>query len=53
MKSWRDNWTNLATLVQYSGDIRKLIYTTNPIESYNRGIRKISRPKALFLPMKP
>lgn len=48
VKSWRDNWTNLATLFQYPEEIRKLIYTTNPIESYNRGIRKISKTKGAF-----
>ena len=48
VKSWRRNWTSLATLFKYPDEIRKLIYTTNPIESYNRGVRKISKTKGAF-----
>jgi putative transposase len=31
-KSWRNNWTELSTFFKYSPELRKLIYTTNPIE---------------------
>jgi putative transposase len=47
-KSWRQNWTELSTFFQYSSEIRKLIYTTNPIESVNRGIRKVTKTRAIF-----
>jgi transposase-like protein len=35
VKSWRTNWTELATFFKYPPEIRKLIYTTNMIESYH------------------
>ena len=39
-KSWRSNWENLITIFDYPADIRKVIYTTNAIESLNSVIRK-------------
>jgi transposase-like protein len=39
-KSWRANWQNLNTLFNYPADIRKVIYTTNAIESLNSVVRK-------------
>lgn len=47
-RSWRNNWTDLSTFFQYSPEIRKLIYTTNPIESFNRGIRKVTKTRSIF-----
>ena len=47
-KSWRDNWTELATFFKYSEEIRRLMYTTNPIESLNRRIRKVTKTKSSF-----
>ncbi|MCK5892912.1 MAG: transposase [Endozoicomonadaceae bacterium] len=38
-QSWRAHWPNLITLFDYPQDIRKLIYTTNAIESPNSVIR--------------
>ena len=35
-KSWRENWTNLSTYFKYPPEVRRLIYTTNTIESFNR-----------------
>ena len=46
--SWRRNWKELSTFFKYPKEIRTLIYTTNPIESLNRCIRKISRNKVIF-----
>jgi transposase-like protein len=43
IKSWRDNWDNVATLFQCPPDIRKAIYTTNAIESLNSVIRKATK----------
>jgi len=48
VKSWRDNWHELATFFKYSPEIRKLIYTTNMIESYNRQLRKVTKGKSIF-----
>ncbi|MBT6820787.1 IS256 family transposase [archaeon] len=47
-KSWKSNWTELSTFFRYSPEIRKLIYTTNAIESFNRGIRKVTKTRAIF-----
>ena len=47
-KSWQDNWSDLATFFQFSPEIRRLIYTTNPIESLNSAIKKYTSPKRLF-----
>ena len=48
VKSWYENWESLATFFQYSPEIRRLIYTTNPIESYNRSLRKYLKTKGAF-----
>jgi putative transposase len=48
VKSWRDNWHELSTFFKYSPAIRKLIYTTNMIESYNRQLRKVTKGKSIF-----
>lgn len=46
--SWQRNWNKLSTYFQYTEPIRKLIYTTNPIESYHRQIRKVTKTKGAF-----
>lgn len=48
VKSWRDNWSELSTFFRYPEEIRRLIYTTNPIESLNRRIRKATKTKSSF-----
>lgn len=47
-KSWRTHWENLNTLFNYPADIRKVIYTTNAIESLNSVIRKAIKKRKLF-----
>jgi len=47
-KSWKKNWSELSTFFQYSPEIRKLIYTTNPIESFHRSIRKVTKTRSIF-----
>ena len=42
-RSWQANWTNLTTFFAYPADIRKVIYTTNAIESLNSVIRHAIR----------
>ena len=46
--SWRNNWSELATFFKYPAEIRKLIYTTNMIESYHRQLRKVTKGKSIF-----
>ncbi len=46
--SWQHNWDKLSTYFQYAEPIRKLIYTTNPIEGYHRQIRKVTKTKGAF-----
>lgn len=45
IKSWRDNWPKLSTFFKYPEAIRKIMYTTNMVESLNRQIRKITKSK--------
>jgi transposase-like protein len=47
-KSWLSNWENVNTLFNYPTDIRKVIYTTNAIESLNSVIRKVLKKRKLF-----
>lgn len=46
--TWTNNWANISTFFDYSEPIRKIIYTTNTIESYHRNIRKFTKTKAAF-----
>jgi transposase-like protein len=46
--SWRRNWGELATYFKYPAEIRTLIYTTNPIESLNRGMKKVTKNRSVF-----
>jgi transposase-like protein len=48
VRSWEDNWEALATMFAYTPEIRRLIYTTNPIEGYNRQLRKATKTKGAF-----
>lgn len=47
-RSWRQNWDRLSNFYQYPGPIRRIIYTTNPIESYHRMVRKVTKTKGAF-----
>ena len=47
-KSWRDNWVNLSTYFKFPQELRKLIYTTNTIEGFNRQLRKVTKSKSVF-----
>lgn len=48
IRSWETNWYELAAFFDYPAEIRRLIYTTNAIESYNRQLRKVTKNKAVF-----
>ena len=47
-KSWKDNWANLSTYFKYPEAVRRLIYTTNTIEGFNRQLRKVTKSKTVF-----
>ena len=47
-KSWYNNWDNLMVFLQYPEAIRKIIYTTNSIESLNNQLRKVTKNKRVF-----
>ena len=47
-KSWRNNWDRLSSFFSYPEAIRRIIYTTNPIESYHRMVRKVTKTKGAF-----
>jgi len=46
--SWRKHWAELSTYFKYPNEVRKLIYTTNTIEGYNRQLRKVTKNKGVF-----
>ena len=46
--SWRNNWAQLSTYFKYPAEIRKLIYTTNAIENFNRQLRKVTKNRTIF-----
>jgi len=46
--SWENNWDELVTMFDFGADIRRLIYTTNTIEGYNRQLRKVLKNKSSF-----
>ena len=47
-KSWHNNWATLSTYFKYPEAIRRLIYTTNAIEGFNRQLRKVTKAKTIF-----
>jgi transposase-like protein len=48
VKSWRKNWQFLTTFFDYSKDIRRIMYTTNIIEGFNRQLRKYTKTRGAF-----
>jgi len=47
-KTWRSNWSRLCPFYAYPADIRRVIYTTNAIESMNNGLRKVTKNRGAF-----
>lgn len=47
-KSWHDKWPLLSTYFKYPEAVRRLIYTTNAIEGFNRQLRKVTKAKTIF-----
>ena len=48
MKRWYDNWDAITPIFKFSSDVRKVIYTTNAIESLNSTYRKLNRQRSVF-----
>jgi len=48
LKSWKKNWADLTTFFEYPEEMRRIIYTTNAVESYHRLVRKFTKSKAIF-----
>ncbi len=48
VRSWNNNWHNLSNMLRYPADLRRLVYTTNPIESLNASLRKVTKNKRVF-----
>lgn len=46
--SWYNNWSNLSTYFEFSAGIRKIIYTTNVLEGFNRQVRKFTKARVIF-----
>jgi transposase-like protein len=49
IKSWRSHWIEISTMFKYTPEIRKMIYTTNAIENFNRQLRKVTKTKSAFV----
>lgn len=47
-QSWRRNWERITPFFAYPSDIRKVIYTTNAIESLNMSLRKVTKNRGSF-----
>lgn len=47
-RPWRENWANLSTYFKYPQEVRRLIYTTNSIEGFNRQLRKVTKSRSVF-----
>jgi len=48
MKRWSDNWDVISPIFKFSSVVRKVIYTTNAIESLNSTYRKLNRQRSVF-----
>ncbi|KEZ84800.1 hypothetical protein IO99_18525 [Clostridium sulfidigenes] len=48
MKSWSANWDVISPIFKFSADVRKVIYTTNAIESLNSTYRRLNRQRSVF-----
>lgn len=48
MKSWATNWDVISPIFKFSAEVRKVIYTTNAIESLNSTYRRLNRQRSVF-----
>ena len=49
IKSWRQHWSELATTFRCPEALRRIIYTTNALENFNRQLRKVTKTKSAFV----
>ncbi len=48
ISNWESNWDVVNPFLQFSSDIRRIMYTTNIIEGLNRQFRKVTKTKSVF-----
>lgn len=48
INSWYSNWETLSSFFKYPPEIRRIIYTTNTLEGFNRQLRKVTKTKSVF-----
>ncbi len=48
VRLWTNNWDNIIPFFQFQPEIRKVVYTTNAIESLNMSLRKLTRNRRIF-----
>ena len=48
VRIWRENWDNIIPFFQFLPEIRKVVYTTNAVESLNMVLRKLTRNRRIF-----
>ncbi len=48
LKSWDENWAELSVFFKYPNAVRRLIYTTNPVEGFHRMLRKYTKTKTMY-----
>lgn len=48
IRSWRSNWERLSQYFKFGNEIRRIIYTTNTVEGFNRQLRKVTKSKSVF-----
>lgn len=47
-RSWRKHWADLITFLDYPKEIKRILYTTNPMESVNAAVRKVIKNRSIF-----
>lgn len=48
LRSWHNNWERLSQYFKYGSEIRRMVYTTNTVEGFNRQLRKVTKSKSVF-----
>lgn len=48
MDRWYDNWENISPMFSYTEELRKIVYTTNSIESLNSSYKRINKGRVVF-----
>jgi putative transposase len=47
-KGWDENWGEVSAFFKYSGEVRRLIYTTNAVEGFHKILRKFTKTKVIY-----